>query len=232
MAGKMKKSAIVFAAAALLAGGCHTDASGRLAFGRRPAGPTKEQQALQRLQQENAEMRENLRSLRSEVDGMGYSVNDVATRSDELSRATDARGQDAVALRNELAALERRIAALETKMANVSPAIEKAAAAERDAIEKELNKALGDIGRQIAASEQRMQAQIRKSAQPARSSSSGTPSAARHSGNFYEHVVKPGQTLSLIAKEYGVPQSEIIAENGITDPGKLRVGQTIYIPAP
>ena len=229
-------AAIALSLPVFAATGCYTDSSGRLAFGRRPAGPTKEQLALQRLQQENSEMRENLRMLRTEVDGMGYSVNDVATRSDELSRATDARGQDAVALRNEVAALERRISALETKMANVSPTIEKATAAERTAIVAELNKALDGVNRQIAASEQRMQAEIKKSAQAARSSGSSgrssSASSARRSGNYYEHIVASGQTLSLIAKEYGVSQDEIIAENGIKDPSRIRVGQTLYIPAP
>ena len=222
-------------AAALLSSGCYTDSSGRLAFGRRPQGPTKEQLALQRLQRENAEMRDSLRSLRTEVDGMGSSVNDVASRSDELSRATNARGQDAAALRADLAALERRVAAMETRLANVPDAISKANAAERSAIVAELNKALDGVNRNIAASEQRMQGEIRKVSQQ-RASSGGSSAAKapapRRSGNFYEHVVASGQTLSLIAKEYGVSQAEIIAENGIKDPAKLRVGQTLYIPAP
>ena len=99
-------------------------------------------------------------------------------------------------------------------------------------------KAIGEMNRQIAASEQRMQAEIKKASQSAaRASSSGGrssggTSSARHSGNYYEHVVAPGQTLSLIAKEYGVSQSEIIAENGIKDPSRIRAGQTLYIPAP
>ena len=229
------KRAFAIAAAALLASGCYTDSSGRLAFGRRPPAPTKEQIALQRLQRENAEMRDSLRSLRSEVDGMGSSVNDVASRSDELSRATDARGQDAAALRAELASIERRVAALETKLANVPDAISKANAAERSAIVAELNKALDGVSRQIAASEQRMQGEIRKASQqrpaPGGASSPKAP-APRRSGNYYEHVVAPGQSLSLIAKEYGVTQSEIIAENGLKNPDSLRVGQTLYIPAP
>jgi len=229
------KRFFALAAAALLASGCHTDSSGRLAFGRRPPGPTKEQLALQRLQRENAEMRDNLRSLRTEVDGMGSSVNDVASRSDALSRATDARGQDAAALRADLAALERRVAALETRLANVPDAISKANAAERAAIVAEFNKALDGVNRQIAASEQRTQAEIRKVSQQRASgggSSAAKAPAPRRSGNYYEHVVAPGQSLSLIAKEYGVTQSEIIAENGLKNPDSLRVGQTLYIPAP
>lgn len=231
--GRRAKALLAAAAAAVLAAGCYTDSSGRLAFGRRPAGPTKEQVALQRLQQENAEMRETIRSMRTEIDGMGSSVNDVATRSDELSRATNARGQDAVALRNEIAALERRLSALETKVANVPETVSKATAAERAAIVGELNKALDGVNRQIAASEQRMQSEIRKVSQ-SRSSSGGSSgrSSSRGSGKYYEHVVASGQTLSLIAKEYGVTQAEIIEENGIKDPSKLRVGQTLYIPAP
>ena len=145
------------------------------------------------------------------------------------------RAQDAAALRAELASIERRVAALETKLANVPDAISKANAAERAAIVAEFNKALDGLNRQLAASEQRTQAEIRKVSQQRASgggSSAAKAPAPRRSGNYYEHIVAPGQSLSLIAKEYGVTQSEIIAENGLKNPDSLRVGQTLYIPAP
>jgi len=45
-----------------------------------------------------------------------------------------------------------------------------------------------------------------------------------------EHIVKPGEGLSLIAKKYGVPMREIAALNNIANPTSLRAGQKIIIP--
>lgn len=43
------------------------------------------------------------------------------------------------------------------------------------------------------------------------------------------HTVKEGDSLFSIAKEYGTTPARIIADNGITDPGRLAVGQTLVI---
>ncbi len=46
----------------------------------------------------------------------------------------------------------------------------------------------------------------------------------------YEHVVKQGQTLSEIAREYRVSSAAIIKANNLSNPDNLRVGQTLFIP--
>ena len=46
----------------------------------------------------------------------------------------------------------------------------------------------------------------------------------------YEHVVKPGETLSHIAQAYGVSLPAIIRENGLENPNDLKIGQTLFIP--
>jgi LysM repeat protein len=45
-----------------------------------------------------------------------------------------------------------------------------------------------------------------------------------------EHVVATGETLSTIARAYGVTVSAIAQANGITDTNVLRVGQKLIIP--
>lgn len=45
-----------------------------------------------------------------------------------------------------------------------------------------------------------------------------------------EHTVKPGQTLSEIAKAYGVKTKTIIKVNRLKNPDDLRVGQKLIIP--
>jgi len=67
-----------------------------------------------------------------------------------------------------------------------------------------------------------------------RASSAGTKSAPQRStpeGPYYEHVVEPGQTLSLIAKGYETTIPKILAANPNLKPNSLRVGQKIIVPA-
>ncbi len=45
------------------------------------------------------------------------------------------------------------------------------------------------------------------------------------------YVVKPGDTLSHIALEFGVPWREIARYNRISDPTKLQIGTVLEIPA-
>ena len=46
-----------------------------------------------------------------------------------------------------------------------------------------------------------------------------------------EYIVQPGNSLSGIAKKYGVPLGALIAANQITDPNQLKVGQKLLIPS-
>ena len=46
------------------------------------------------------------------------------------------------------------------------------------------------------------------------------------------HVVKPGDTLYAVALQYGVPMSQLINDNQLSDPSRLVVGQTLVIQYP
>ena len=46
-----------------------------------------------------------------------------------------------------------------------------------------------------------------------------------------EYIVQPGNSLSGIAKKFGIPLSALIAANQITDPNQLKVGQKLLIPS-
>lgn len=56
------------------------------------------------------------------------------------------------------------------------------------------------------------------------------PPASTRSGSGYEHVVKAGETLSFIARQYNTTVTAILKANGITDPNKIREGQKLFIP--
>jgi len=49
-------------------------------------------------------------------------------------------------------------------------------------------------------------------------------------GGMIQHVVKRGDTLYIIAQQYGTSMEAIIAANGISDPSSLEVGQRLVIP--
>jgi LysM repeat protein len=55
-------------------------------------------------------------------------------------------------------------------------------------------------------------------------------SNASRSQSGYEHVVKTGQTLSEIAREYKVTSAAIIKANNLKNPNDVRVGQKLFIP--
>jgi LysM repeat protein len=44
-------------------------------------------------------------------------------------------------------------------------------------------------------------------------------------------VVQPGQSLSRIAAQYGMPQRAIITANDLTPPYKIKIGQQLLIPS-
>jgi len=46
------------------------------------------------------------------------------------------------------------------------------------------------------------------------------------------HTVQPGETLSSIARDYGVSYQAILDANGLEDPNLIRVGQELIIPIP
>lgn len=46
----------------------------------------------------------------------------------------------------------------------------------------------------------------------------------------YEHVVRSGETLSVIARQYGVTIQAIVEANELADPNTLRLGQKLFIP--
>ena len=230
------RKALLLAAVAALAAGCYTDpATGRLVFGRGPKGPTEEQLRMQRMEQTINELQSQNRSLRNELDDVGTSMNDVATRSAQNTAANDARGQDVVALRAEIATLRNRVASLEGQLAKVPQAITAAVSSEHQSIVSEVNKA-------IAASDARTATQIqqalRQSAQSRPASGGGGsgrassgPSGASSSDSFYEYEVQSGQTLSEIARAFNCTVKEIMQASGISDAAKIRAGQKIYIPA-
>ena len=45
------------------------------------------------------------------------------------------------------------------------------------------------------------------------------------------YTVKPGDSAFLIARQFGVPQSALLAANGIANPSRVYTGQVLTIPS-
>lgn len=58
----------------------------------------------------------------------------------------------------------------------------------------------------------------------------GQAPAATPTVDGYVHVVRPGETLYGISRQYGVPLDQLAAVNQITNPATIRVGQRLIIP--
>lgn len=54
------------------------------------------------------------------------------------------------------------------------------------------------------------------------------PAATVASGRT--HIVKSGENIWRISNQYKVSQKDLLAVNGITDPGKLKIGQVLKLP--
>jgi LysM repeat protein len=61
---------------------------------------------------------------------------------------------------------------------------------------------------------------------------SPTPTPTHSSTRIRSHTVKAGETAAAIARKYGVKLDALLAANHGLDPKRLKVGQTLNIPAP
>ena len=99
----------------------------------------------------------------------------------------------------------------------------------------DLRKLCAEQERQIVALEKKIESlhselalERRRSRGPA---PEATPTAVVSAQPGATYEVRNGDTLSSIARQYKTTSSALMKDNGITDPTRLRVGQTIKIPA-
>jgi hypothetical protein len=211
--------AAIFALLALAAAGCvTTDEEGRTVLGVPRRQPDVRQPSTRQIEETRREARmvelENtVRRLEAELDGVGTSINSVAQKADASAQQGTARAADVAALRAEIAALRRDV--------DEQSAALKAIPASFGKLLEENNRAL------LADVDARVKAAVSTAVAGRRSSGSSRSSG---SGKFYEHEVAAGQTLSVIAREYGVSMEDVMQENNIRDASLIRVGQKLLIP--
>lgn len=139
------------------------------------------------------------------------------SRIESSGRANDVKAEVA-ALRAELGELKRRQDALRGDVV-------------KDLMQK-LEPLLAKQNERLAAQDARIAGIDRKGG--ARSSRDGSSAVAAApvspTGKVYNHVVEPGQTLSEIARGYGVTVARVLEFNPGLKPERLKVGQTVVVP--
>lgn len=142
--------------------------------------------------------------LRADVARLRTEVSEIRTVQErlfsEVSGGQVARGADVQRLEGRLAQVERSV---------------QTQAAERDRLRDEI---VGQASARIA--------DVLKAQRQAPAPVSG-PSGPQ---TGYEHIVKPGETLSEIAKAYNVSVAAIVKANNMASADMLRVGQKLFIP--
>jgi len=96
-----------------------------------------------------------------------------------------------------------------------------------------LRKNVADLIGQLSQRVDRLEAAPRPTGGGGSSGGGSRPSggsAGQTTMTGVEHTVSAGETLSDIAKAYGVRMDAIVQANNITNPHSLRVGQKLFIP--
>ncbi|MBM4156275.1 MAG: LysM peptidoglycan-binding domain-containing protein [Lentisphaerae bacterium] len=161
-----------------------------------------------RQQEDLRAIREQIQRLSGRIEGIEMETQRLATDLEAVRSLASSAGESQGRL------VQGQVQELGTRIRQLEAARE----SDRQAI-------VDDISRRVAEMLKRSSAGSSSGA-----SRSTTPVRRSSSSTGYEHVVKAGETLSAIAAAYGVTQSVIAQENGISDPSKVRVGQKLFIP--
>lgn len=125
--------------------------------------------------------------------------------------------------------LERRLAKLESDNSQLSrqiDAVKRDLEAEKSMRHKDLQNFSEQMAKETASAINQATSSLSQPSPPPSTSGNGIPVGP---GEFYQHKVERGHTLSVIAKAYKVSVSDIKRANKL-DSDVIRVGQILYVP--
>lgn len=137
-------------------------------------------------------------------------------RVDQLEAQALDQSQAFAYLQQQVDGMRAEIARLESALASQRREASEALAAERVIRERDKQAMVEELSRRMAEL-------------IARQSAAAAPVRGR-SETGYEHVVKPGETVSQIAAAYRVTVDAIVRANNLRNPDSVRVGQKLFIP--
>ncbi len=163
----------------------------------------------------NIEQHENQALLSERLNKLSDQVQILVNQQDNLQR--------------ELASLQNRLNQLQAGPGGASAAelqrLQAMIAKVDTARQQDKQIILDEVAKQLDAMTRRSGKSATMKATPTTTSST---SGGTETG--YEHVVKAGETVTAIAKAYGVSVDAIMKANNMKNPGSLKVGQKLFVP--
>ncbi len=147
-------------------------------------------------------------------DSLSRRVVDIENRIFDLEHSLAIQKRQLITIDRRMAGIQNNATTATGRHASEVEALRKELAAARGATDKKISIILDEVAKE----NERILQSIR----------SARGSAAYSQG--YEHVVKSGETLSTIAREYKVTVDTIVDVNQLANPNAIRVGQILFIP--
>lgn len=161
-----------------------------------------------------------LANLREDVRGLVQRVGDLTLRLEQLER-------DNAELRSKAGATEKNSATL----AQLNAAVADLNREFKSAVASAKTETLQQVGAQLEKLANQTNAAIDSLA---KAQATRAPVQAAFTENYpkegVSYTVQKGDTLAVIAKKTNAKQQDIINANKLTDPSRLTVGQTLFIP--
>jgi LysM repeat protein len=152
----------------------------------------------------SSEDRSILAGIRSDLDALQEDVEHVNNRLDEVNMAQDRLRVEMARMGDTSALSERDLASRFERLETSIKAVDDARIRDKKEIVDTLSKKISDIINK------------HRSVSP--------------TGEYYEHTVQEGETLSKIANDYGVTVDAIVEATGLGDPDRISAGQVVFIP--
>jgi len=144
---------------------------------------------------------------------------------DSLSRRLASIESRLFELESGLARQYREQQEIDGRLAKLTSTVGAAQREEIESLRKELAAARGETEKKIAAILEEVARENERILQAIRAAR-GTAAYAQG----YEHVVRSGETVSTIARDYGTTVSAIVEANQLANPNAIRVGQILFVP--
>jgi LysM repeat protein len=161
-----------------------------------------------------------LANLREDVRGLTQRVGELSLKLEQLERENSELRQRASAADRSYVTVSQLRDAIEDVNRNVRSAVESSKADTLQHVKAQIEK-LGNATN--AALESLAKAQSARPAPP-------TIFAEDYPKEGIKYTVQKGDSLAIIAKKTGAKQQDIINANKLSDPSRITVGQTLFIP--
>ncbi len=162
----------------------------------------------------------DLANLREDVRGLTQRVSELSLKVEQMEREN-------AELRQKVSAVDRTHATL----TQVNEAVAEAKASVRSAVAVAKTETLQQVAAQMEKLGKQTNAALADLAkQQATRTVVQTNFSEEYSKEGVSYTVQKGDSLAVIAKKTGAKQQDIINANKISDPSRITVGQTLFIP--